>query len=161
MSLAAELAQVDATQLAAALGGSFAAQVAAQRAVRLQALPEHLVQSQVVGAQTLGPRRREVHLGVTVGTQHGDGGSLLSGRRPRGSPADVRGRHGEGLQLPDAVRAEGVQARQDFGLPVQPLTHVANRPLAPRDLAKVVVQLFVASVDCFLRQRPRHVANFD
>lgn len=161
MSLAAELAQVEAAKLAAALSGSFPAQVAPQRAVRHQALPEHLVQSQVVGAQTLRPRRGEVHLGVTVGTQHRDGGSLLSGRSPGGSPANVRGRHGEGLQLPDTVRAEGVQTRQDFGLPVQPFTHVTNSPSVRRDPVLVHVRLCAASVDCFLRLRLRHVALFD
>lgn len=161
VSLAAELAQVDAAKLAAALSGSFPAQVAPQRAVRHQALPENLVEGQVVGTQTLGPRRREVHLGVTVGTQHRDGRSILSKRSPGCSPADVRGRDGEGLQLPDAVGAEGVQTRQDFGLPVQPFTHVTNRPRVLRDPVSVHVRLCAASVDSFFCLRPRHVALLD
>lgn len=132
MSQAAELTQVEAAQLAAALGGSFPAQVATQRAVRAQALPEHLVQSQVVCGQTLGPRRGQVHLGVTVRTQHGDRGSVLPCR-----PGPGGGGHGEGLQLADAVRAEGVQTRQQFGLPVDPITHRAQRPVQPGPSAQI------------------------
>lgn len=122
--LAAELAQVDAADLAAALGASFTAQVASQRAVRRQGLQEYFVQRQVVGAQPFRSRRRDVHLGVTVGAKHrdGDGGSVLLHR----FFASAR-RHRERLQPADTVGAEGVQTREDFRVPVQAFTRVTNR----------------------------------
>lgn len=130
--LAAELAQVEAADLAAALGASFPAQVAAQRAIAHQRLREHLIQRQVVAAQPPRPGRRELHLGVTVGAEHGDGGSVLLVQHlpaPGGVPP---GGHRERLQLADTVQAEGVQAGEDLGLPVQALTHVTHRPRVPR-----------------------------
>lgn len=154
MSLAAELAQVDAANLAAALGCSFAAQVAAQRAVRRQTLPKHLVQRQVVGAQTLGSGRRQVHLGVTGGTQHGDAGSVLARSF---APADVRGGHREGLQLPDTVRAEGVQTREDFRLPVQASAHVTHRLPVHRDPVMVLIRVRGTFLGVYFPLGPRHV----
>lgn len=163
VGLAAELAQVEAAELAAALGGSFPAQVAAQRAVRHQALPEHLVQRQVVGAQTLGPRRREVHLGVAVGTQHRDRGPVLRGSGGGGgggSPADVRRGHGKWFQLSDTVQAEGMQTRQDFGLSVQPFAHVAKRPLVPRSPVTVHIRPGSTSLGSLFGLQRRHVSCF-
>lgn len=121
--LAAELAQVDAADLAAALSVSFAAQVASQRAVRDQGLQEYFVERQVVGAQPGRSRRRNVHLGVTVGTEHcnGDGGSV-----PRLHRWAARG-HRKRLELGDTVRTEGVQTGEDFRLPVQAFTRVTDR----------------------------------
>lgn len=70
--LAAELAQVQAAHLAAALGASFAAQVAAQRAVAHQGLQEYLVQRQVVCAEPGRSGLGDIHLGVTLGAEHGE-----------------------------------------------------------------------------------------
>lgn len=145
MGLAAELAEVDAADLAALLGLSLPAQVAAQRTVRHQGLQEDLVQRQVVGAQPLRAGRRKVYLSVTDRTEHGDGGPARfpAPRLPgslRPAPRAPGRAHGEGLQLADAVGAEGVQAGQDLGLSVQALTHGAQRPgvhRAPRRLLRV------------------------
>lgn len=120
MCLAAELAQVDAADLAAALGVSLAAQVASQRPVRNQRFQEDLVQRQVVSGQPGRSRRRDIHLGVTVWTEH-----RYSFRLRRLTvtatllvvPVAAR-RQRERLQLADTIGAEGVQTREDPGVPV-------------------------------------------
>lgn len=123
----AELAQVDAAHLAAALGIAFAAKVATQQAIRHQGLQQDIVQRQVVRAQPVRSAQRNVHFGVTLGTENRDGGSVLLHRAIRGRVPAVTRRHGKRLQLANALGAEGVQTGEDFRIPVQAFTHITHR----------------------------------
>ncbi len=127
VGLTAEVAEIDTAHLAALPRVTVAAQVAQNRAVHQQRLRENLVQRKMVSGQTIHTRWGQIHLRIALRAQ--DCWARVASVRVIlwWASFPVHATLRERLALANAVRAERVQAGQDFRFSIHPTANTTDR----------------------------------